>query len=91
MSDGPERQYLDDVPREIQDFLYAGQKIQAIKAAREKMGWGLKDAKERIDAVQARMREAFPAAMPAAQSAGCGTAVLVLSVVVWFVLRGVAG
>jgi ribosomal protein L7/L12 len=82
MSDGSERQYLDDVPRELQDLLYEGKKIAAIKYARETMGCGLKDGKEAIETIEARMREQFPDALPAAQGTGCGAAMLFLAVLI---------
>ncbi len=58
------RHYLDDVPTELQDLLYEGRKIQAIKLAREKMGWGLREAKERVEVVQARLQEGPPNSPP---------------------------
>jgi len=83
MSDKPERQYLEDAPAEVQDLIYDGRKIQAIKLVRERMGLGLKEAKEKVDALGGRMREQFPdAPFQASQNAGCGTAMVMFALVV---------
>ena len=72
---GP-RQYLEHVPREVQDLLYEGKKISAIKLAREKTGLGLKEAKAKVEAAEAEMRSRFPGALPTPKTIGCSTAVL---------------
>jgi hypothetical protein len=77
MPEPTDRQYLDDVPRELQDLLYEGRKIEAIKLAREKMGWGLKESKDRVDEVASRLSQAFPEGFAASGKSGCGTAVFV--------------
>ena len=74
MPQDQDQKYIGGVPLEIQDLVYAGRKIQAIKLAREKMGWGLKDAKERIDQVEQKLRTQSPEHFKAKQRAGCGTA-----------------
>jgi len=43
----------DDLFREVQDLLRKGSKIEAVKRVRERTGWGLKDAKDAVDAVEA--------------------------------------
>ena len=73
MTDAPEREYLDDVPQELQDLLYEGRKIEAIKLVCERKGLGLKDAKDRVETIQGRLRELAPEAF-AASKAGCGAA-----------------
>ena len=40
---------------EIKQLLRQGQKIQAIKKLRESSGIGLKEAKEQVEAIQAKM------------------------------------
>lgn len=65
------RHYVDHATHEIQDLIYAGQKIQAIKRVREQDGSGLKEAKDKVDALEAEMRAAFPGALPAASRSGC--------------------
>lgn len=83
MDDKPTRRYLDDVPEELQDLIYAGQKIAAIKLVREKKGCDLKEAKDRVDAVQARLREQFPEDFAAgAGKAGCSTALVLVAALV---------
>mgnify|MGYP002642206038 CR=1 FL=1 len=76
MSDNTDRPYLDDVPQDVQDLIYQGQKIRAIKLVREKMGLGLKEAKERVDEVATRLCEQFPEDFTAGENSGCGTALL---------------
>lgn len=83
MADEPEaneQQYLDDVPQELQDLIFAGQKIQAIKLAREKKGWGLKEAKEQVESIQAQLRERFPDRFTASASGGGCAGVLLAAV-----------
>jgi len=75
-TDNGDRQYLDDVPQEVQDLIYQGQKIQAIKLIREKMGLDLKAAKERVEEVAERLSEQFPDAVAARGNSGCGTTLL---------------
>lgn len=43
----------DDLFREVQDLLRKGSKIEAVKRVRERTGWGLKDSKDPVDAVEA--------------------------------------
>ena len=75
-TDNGDRQYLDDVPQEVQDLVYQGQKIQAIKLVREKTGMGLKEAKEQVEEVAERLSDQFPDAFAARGNSGCGTTLL---------------
>jgi ribosomal protein L7/L12 len=54
------KQYLEDIDQELQDLIHAGQKIQAIKFVRERMGCTLKEAKETIETLTEEMRGKFP-------------------------------
>ena len=81
MKDTSPRQYIEKVPQAIQDLLYDGQKIAAIKLARERMGWGLKEAKEKVEAVEAEMRTRFPGALPERRNVGCGAAVVACALI----------
>jgi len=74
MPEDQEKKYIGGIPIEIQDLVYAGRKIEAIKLAREKMGWDLRDAKERVDQVEQKLRTQFPHSFTAKQRIGCGTA-----------------
>ena len=85
--EGGEKQYLEDVPQELQDLIFAGQKIQAIKLAREKKGWGLKEAKEQIEGIEAKLRERCPDRFTASAS-GSGCLGVVLAAVA---IAGVVG
>lgn len=72
---------LTDQDRDdINEALFAGRKIEAIKIYREATGQGLLEAKEFIDKLADRLREKYPDRMPA-NSAGCGMAVLMLGAI----------
>lgn len=68
----------------ILNAIYARRKIEAIKLVREAAGVGLKEAKEFVekfsDDLEAKSPEKF-----AAKPKGCGTAVLLLTLVVMIV------
>jgi hypothetical protein len=65
-----ERKYLDDIPHEIQDLVWDGQKIAAIKAVREWKGLGLKDSKDWVEHMSGQLSE-LNGEMPVKQSSGC--------------------
>ena len=67
-----------DVEREVWDLLVAGRKIDAIKRVRERDGCGLKEAKDKVEAVIAR----HPASFPKIKGTGCGAAALVVVVAI---------
>ena len=52
--------------KEIADLLYAGRKIQAIKAYREITEAGLKEAKDSVEKLEQQLREEFPEKFAAA-------------------------
>jgi len=79
--DNSPRSYLPDFPNEIQDLLYDNQKIQAIKLAREKMGWGLAQAKEEVEKVQKQMAEQFPGQIKTSGGSGCVACLLILFII----------
>jgi ribosomal protein L7/L12 len=66
----------------IRDALFAGRKIEAIKIYREATGPGLKESKDLIDVVEARLRVSEPERFTAAAGKGCGAAVLAFGIVV---------
>ena len=76
MPESSDRKYVEDVPREVQDLLFAGQKIQAIKLLRDQTGAGLKEAKEQADKLDALLRQMNPSQMPA-QAKGCVSVIAV--------------
>ncbi|MAX25145.1 MAG: hypothetical protein CMJ19_11640 [Phycisphaeraceae bacterium] len=61
--------------KQVEELLFAGRKIEAIKLVREITGMGLKDAKEFVDQHTAHLREAYPDKMPQSK-AGCGSAAM---------------
>ena len=71
-------QYLPDIPKEIQDLLLKGRKIEAIKIMREKTGMGLAESKVEIEKIQAQMKEAFPDRFKSLGNSGCAACLLIL-------------
>jgi hypothetical protein len=69
----------DDVAR-INDALFAGRKIDAIKIYRECTGAGLKDAKDFVEAVEEQLRQSEPGRFTAPPGRGCGLSVFLLFV-----------
>ena len=56
----------------IETALFAGQKIQAIKLYREYAGCDLRDAKESVEAYEAKLRTEFPDRFTAAPATKVG-------------------
>ena len=59
---------------ELSDLLFRGNKIGAIKLYRELTGFGLKESKESVDALEASLRKEVPekfSAAAAQQKKGC--------------------
>ena len=67
--------------------LRAGNKIEAIKLHREATGFGLKESKEEVEAIEASLRTKFPEQFPAKPAAGKGC----LGVLVFGLATGLAG
>lgn len=63
----------------IEDELYTGRKIAAIKLFREAVGCDLKTAKDTLDRHEQVLRERDPEKFITSKS-GCGSAVLILAV-----------
>ncbi len=67
-----ERKYMEKVPQNIQDAIFNGRKIEAIKYTREELGLGLKEAKEFVDKLSGALAKEFPDQMTAVpQAKGC--------------------
>ena len=62
--------------QQIQSALFANHKIQAIKIYREATGVGLKEAKDAMDAYDARLREEAPDRFTAQAKSGCFSMIL---------------
>lgn len=71
----------------IADVLRAGNKIEAIKIYREATGFGLKESKDEVEAIEASLRTKFPEQFPAKPAAGKGC----LGLVVFGLATGLAG
>ncbi|MEN9358790.1 MAG: Ribosomal protein C-terminal domain [Verrucomicrobiota bacterium] len=70
---------MEYVPsRDVQDHLFAGEKIAAIKQLREETGLGLKESKDLVEVIDAQMRQEFPAVQFQPRSGGCLTMGLLL-------------
>lgn len=70
----------------IADALRGGNKIEAIKLHREATGFGLKESKDEVEAIEASLRTKFPDQFPA-KPAGKGC----LGVLVFGLATAVAG
>ncbi|MBT3376753.1 MAG: hypothetical protein HN742_14845 [Lentisphaerae bacterium] len=83
MSEPGERQYVEGAPTEVQDLLYAGEKIAAIKLVREHTGLGLREAKEKVDRLSEEIEAEFPGALPRHRGGnpGCATALVLAAIV----------
>lgn len=68
----------DEKRDQINEAIFAGHKIEAIKLYREATGVGLKEAKDFIETLTESLREQYPDRMPD-QAAGCGAAVVMLA------------
>ena len=66
----------DPLTIEIQQALFRGNKIAAIKAHRTATGQGLKESKDFVEAVERELRQVSPEKFTAAPGGGCGSAVL---------------
>lgn len=67
--------------------LHAGNKIEAIKLHRQATGFGLKESKDEVEAIEASLRAKFPEQFPAKPAAGKGC----LGVLVFGLATTVAG
>lgn len=66
----------EDDAMKMTEFIFAGQKIAAIKMYKEATGLGLKDSKEFIDHLEKQLRTECPEKFAHAAKAGCGAVVL---------------
>lgn len=69
----------DETRDAINEALFTGRKIQAIKLYREATGQGLLEAKKFIETLAEQLRKEYPDKMPA-QTTGCGAAAVLLAV-----------
>ena len=66
---------------QVETQIFAGRKIQAIKAYRAATGAGLKDAKEAVEALERELRSSTPEKFAAETSgSGCMSSLLLLLV-----------
>lgn len=75
----------------VEECLYAGRKIEAIKLFREATGADLKKCKELLDGHEEELREQFPDRFKTAANSGCGTAVLIGLIVTGLAVTSMAG
>lgn len=88
----PHRPSMGNIPEEdakkMTDFIFAGQKIAAIKMYKEGTGLGLKESKDVIDALEKQLREECPDEFAHAAKTGCSVllaagALLAMAASVW--------
>ena len=65
-------QELSEAQRQaVQNTLFAGRKIEAIKLLREATGLGLKEAKDLAEAMESELRQQSPEKFSAPAAKGC--------------------
>ena len=67
----------DETRDEINEAIFAGRKIEAIKLYREATGQGLLEAKEFIEKLTAKLQQEYPDKVPQ-PAGGCGAAALLM-------------
>ncbi len=90
---------MNDSPSEhdlapVAEALYRGRKIEAIKPYRESHGGGLKEAKDAVEGLEARLRELTPDKFTSPARAGClGMLLLMVPLISigWIGLRSLLG
>ena len=75
MTDTEQRQYLDDVPRDIQDLIYEGRHTEATQLLMDQKGLQKMQAAMEAGSIAIRMSEEFPDAVsgPSSGPAGIGS------------------
>lgn len=77
----------DETRDQINEAIFAGRKVEAIKLYRQATGEGLLESKEFIETLTKRLREEYPDKVPA-HASGCGTAVVLLATTASAVIMG---
>jgi ribosomal protein L7/L12 len=75
----------DQTRDEINEAIFAGHKIEAIKLYREATGQGLKESKDFIEQLTETLREQYPGKVPSA-TAGCGATVVLFALTAFAML-----
>lgn len=65
------------IRQEINDSLFSGRKLQAIKRYREVTGLGLKESKHFVDQLESALRAASPEKFLPSSGIGCGAVILI--------------
>lgn len=90
----PHRPSMGNIPEEdakkMTEFIFAGQKIAAIKMYKEATGLGLKESKDIIDALEKQLREECPENFAHAARTGCSV-VLVGGLLAFAAATGILG
>ena len=88
MPDGKQRQYLEDVPTDIQDLIFEDRGPEAIQLLMTQRGLGRMEAAMEAARIATRMKETFPDAVPGPSSgSGLGLTSRQKSLIAWaFVL-----
>src|SRR6056300_1443714 len=74
MNDTQQRQYLEDVPRDIQDLLFEDRALEAAQLLMEQKGLGKMQAAMEAGRIASRMSEQYPDAMAGSSSRPATTA-----------------
>jgi hypothetical protein len=77
-----------DVRKQIEDVLFAGRKIEAIKLYREHTSTGLAEAKNAVDDMEVQLRRTSPEMFVGAPAGkGCGGTSLLMAAAILGLLR----
>jgi hypothetical protein len=63
----------------INEAIFAGKKIDAIKLHREQTGMGLAESKQEVEKLEAQLRVSSPERFTQAQSAGCLSVIFIIA------------
>jgi len=64
MQDKGMRRYIEDAPIEVQDFIYEGNIIEAVKSLVNNTGMKPREAIRQVNRLRSEMSERFPEALP---------------------------
>ena len=76
---------MDEIPADVQALVRERRKIEAIKALRERTGIGLKEAKDRIDALERQLGLHYQGPSAATKSAIFWITLIVTAAFIWWI------
>jgi ribosomal protein L7/L12 len=77
----------DEIVQQIQAAVFAGQKIEAIRLHRTATGMGLKESKDFVEALEARLRSLSPGEFAPPRQKGCSMMLLVMLLMIASIIQ----